>query len=105
MLVNLQCKQIGLYMNIDDLEYPFWVLLKRDIGKDVIIEDVNVENISAAKYGEFPEFTPCAVLVVNPLTLDNFQVNGVGYSIYQTTPNVTILVPNKLVQGISFLQH
>lgn len=80
-------------MDIDSLEYPFWVLLKRDIGKDVSIEDVNVENTSAAKYGEFPEFTPCAVLVVNPLAVDNFHVNGMGYSVYQTTPNVTILVP------------
>jgi len=88
---DLDCKQIGLYLDGDDWEYPFWILLKQNMGKEVQIESVNVENISAVKYGEFPEFTPCAVLAVNPLRVNNFQVNDTSFSIYQTMKSITVL--------------
>ncbi|MGZ5001492.1 MAG: hypothetical protein ACXV7F_14470, partial [Methylomonas sp.] len=93
LISNEHCRQIGLYLDFDDWEYPFWAMLQQDLGKDVRIEAVNVENVSARKYKEFPEFTPCAVLAVNPLSLSDFEVNGTTYSILKTTEFVTILTP------------
>lgn len=93
LLPEPECKQIGLYLDLDSWEYPFWILLQQSLGKDVHIEAVNVENVSAEKYHDFPEFTPCAVLSINPLSVDNFKVNGVTYSVYAVTKFVTILTP------------
>ncbi len=93
LLPDPQCKQIGLYLDLDSGEYPFWVLLYQRLGRDVRIEAVNVENISARKYADWPAFTPCAVLAINPLAVDDFQVNGRAYAVYQRTKFVTILTP------------
>ena len=91
--MNGQCQHIGLYIYGNAWEYPLWILLQQKVGKNVRIEAVNVKNISANKYNEFPEFTPCAVIALNPLSLDNFQVNGVAYSVYQTIKPVSVLIP------------
>jgi hypothetical protein len=88
-----QCRDIGLYLSEDDWEYPLWILLRQKIGKEVRIEAVNVENISAHQYGEFPEFTPCAVIALNPLSVDGFQVNGTAYSVRQTIKSLKLLLP------------
>jgi len=93
LLPDPQCKQIGLYLDLDSWEYPFWVLLYQRLGRDVRIEAVNVENISARKYADLPAFTPCAVLAINSLAVDDFRVNGRAYLIYSRTKFVTILVP------------
>lgn len=93
LLPGPECKQIGLYLDLDSWEYPLWILLQQSIGKDVRIESVNVENISWRQYNRFPEFTPCAIIAANPLSASNFQVNGVKYSVYETTKFVTILTP------------
>lgn len=58
------CSRIGLVLGWDDWEYPFWVLLKQDNAESVRIEDVGVDNISAAKEAVpyFSNFTPCVVV-------------------------------------------
>ncbi len=92
-LSGSQCGQIGLYLDGGSWEYPLWTFLQQELGKGIRIESVNVENVSAKEYSRFPEFTPCAVIVANPLPVDNFQVNGISYSVYQTTKFITVLTP------------
>lgn len=89
----LQCKQIGLYFEGGSWEYPLWVLLQQELGKDIQIESVNVENISSKEYVNFPEFTPCVVLVANPLPVNDFIVNNTSYSISLSTKYISILMP------------
>ncbi len=93
VLADYQCRQIGLYFGGGDWEYPLWVLLRQEFGSDFRIEAVNVENVSAKEYKEFPEFTPCAVLVADPLSTDNFSVNGTAYKVVMTTKYISILMP------------
>ncbi len=87
-----QCKRIGLYFDGGSWEYPLWILLQQELGKEVQIESVNVENQSAREYGHFPEFTPCAVLVANPLPVENFRVNQADYSLSLSTKFISVLM-------------
>jgi Dolichyl-phosphate-mannose-protein mannosyltransferase len=88
-----QCKQIGLDFSGDTWEYPLWILLQQGVGKDVRIESVNVENISAREVDQFPPFTPCVVLVANPLPISNFNVGIVAYRLSLLTKYMSILTP------------
>jgi 4-amino-4-deoxy-L-arabinose transferase-like glycosyltransferase len=88
-----QCKQIGLYFDGGTWEYPLWILLQQDIGKDVRIESVNVGNISAIEAGRFPPFAPCAVLVASPLPISNFRVGTTAYALSLSTKYMSILTP------------
>jgi len=91
---NDQCREIGLYSNWDDREYPLWIVLQQKLGKDIRIEAVNVENVSANTYRQFPEFTPCAVIALDRLPVNNLKVNGIAYSIYQEIKTATLLLPS-----------
>ncbi len=92
-LTNLQCRQIGLYFDGGTWEYPLWVLLQQGLGNDVRIESVNVENVSARQASQFPPFTPCAVLVANPLPVDNFKIGTRDYSVAFVTKFISVLTP------------
>ena len=92
-LSHSKCTDIGLVLGGDDWEYPLWILLRQTIGSDVRIEFVDVKNASAKEYSAFPEFTPCAVLATNALVTNNFQVNGVTYSVHKSTSFITVLTP------------
>jgi len=88
-----QCKQVGLYLDANDWEYPFWVLLQRDIGKDVRIESVNVENVSAREYSQFPEFSPCAILAISYQAGNTIKVEDTTYLKTWRSSRVSIFVP------------
>ncbi|MFM7600385.1 MAG: ArnT family glycosyltransferase, partial [Pseudanabaena sp.] len=58
-LVNQSlCKYVGLALGYDDVEYPFWALLNRDIK----VKNVNVQNSSIQAQEEFAEVKLCAII-------------------------------------------
>ncbi len=61
------CKSIGLALQPDTWEYPFWVLLQKDTNQNIYINHVNPQNISIIKVKEYPHknFIPCAIIAVN----------------------------------------
>ncbi len=86
-----QCRQVGLYIRPNDPEYALWVLLQRMIGKDVLIELVAVENVSATT--EPLAFTPCAVVAVRPNPVETLNVSGVSYKSARVFGPVSVLTP------------
>ncbi len=90
-----QCKQVGLYLRFDDWEYPLWVLLQRKLGNDVVVESVNVENISRTEYARFPETVPCAVLALDPTLAASLNVQGTPFSRVRFFDNVSVFLPEK----------
>jgi 4-amino-4-deoxy-L-arabinose transferase-like glycosyltransferase len=88
-----QCRRIGLYLDGNSPEYPFWVLLYQDIGRDVLIESVNVENVSNREYDEFPDFVPCAILAVDTAPAPALEVDGMPYSLIWSVKQVYLFMP------------
>jgi 4-amino-4-deoxy-L-arabinose transferase-like glycosyltransferase len=80
-LADAGCADVGLMLETDSYEYPFWVLLPQTEGQAVRIEHVNVTNISGVLYKESPfnTFNPCAVIVVNENLPDEVRVGEVPY--------------------------
>lgn len=60
---DLQCNDIGLVANIDDWEYPLWVMTEA-YGKDIHLEHILVDNPSGILE---TGFVPCAIVVTYPL--------------------------------------
>ncbi len=60
---DMRCARVGLVLDWDGFEYPFWPLLRTRIGEAVRLEHVLVENASGRLARSF-EDRPCAVLVV-----------------------------------------
>jgi 4-amino-4-deoxy-L-arabinose transferase-like glycosyltransferase len=70
-LVNQsQCKYVGLALGYDDIEYPFWTLLNRDLK----IKNVNVKNSSMQAQAEFADLPLCAIIS----TMQDFLPNQVS---------------------------
>jgi 4-amino-4-deoxy-L-arabinose transferase-like glycosyltransferase len=58
-LINqAQCKHVGFALGYDDIEYPLWQLLDRDIQ----IKNFNVKNLSSQASPEFPDRQLCAII-------------------------------------------
>ena len=58
------CSEVGLQLQLDDWEYPFWMLLQRE-GREVgRVEHVNVDNKSADAAAALDPFAPCAIIAV-----------------------------------------
>ena len=60
---DLRCARVGLVLDWDGFEYPFWPLLRERIGEAVWLEHVLVQNASARLVGPAPG-APCALLVI-----------------------------------------
>lgn len=60
------CSDVGIILDEDDWEYPFFVLLQKNNTQVFRIEHVNVNNISAMKYSIYPfnDFNPCAIISI-----------------------------------------
>jgi hypothetical protein len=58
------CLDIGIILDEDDWEYPFFVLLQKNTTHMFRIEHVDVNNISSVKYGVYPfnDFNPSAII-------------------------------------------
>lgn len=70
------CREVGVYMDVNDPEYLLWVLLQQKVGGNILLELVDVQNISIRASGNFPQFTPCAIFVVNPPPPGGFEMGG-----------------------------
>jgi len=73
------CLDIGLFLGLDDWEYPLWVLLGWNSRSRIRLEHVNVQNISAMKASTFNSFNPCAIITVNPIQSKVLVREGVTY--------------------------
>ena len=60
---DMRCARVGLVLDWDGFEYPFWPLLRTRMGEAVRLEHVLVENASGRLPRSFAE-RPCALLVV-----------------------------------------
>jgi hypothetical protein len=60
---DMRCPRVGLVLGWDDLEYPFWPLLRARLGPELRMEHVLVRNASA-RLGPPAAGAPCALLVV-----------------------------------------
>jgi 4-amino-4-deoxy-L-arabinose transferase-like glycosyltransferase len=61
-----QCTTIGLVVNSRNFwEYAIWKLLRERSSADLRVVHVNVTNISASQYAQFPAPTPCAIIGVD----------------------------------------
>lgn len=79
------CRDIGLYYERPEWDYPFWVFLKQNSIEKVRIMHVNVENISLSRAGRsYFDFKPCAVIAVfkkeTPEGRQKMVVNGENYT-------------------------
>jgi len=65
-LTSRNRSNIGLCLSRHDWEYPLWVLLRRNGGRPVRLEHVNVNNTSNDRYAAppFNNFVPDAVVAV-----------------------------------------
>jgi len=65
-LNSRKCKRIGLHMDWDDREYPFWVLLEKNEKCRIRIDHIDVRNRSSVKYklSPFNEFRSCTVISI-----------------------------------------
>lgn len=74
-VVETECKNIGL--SLSGMEYLWWILLQ-DSQESVRIENINVKNLSSAKYGVYPDnnFSPCAIISVGSAQSDDFTTSG-----------------------------
>lgn len=89
-LVNQsQCKYVGLSLGYDDIEYPFWTLLNRDVK----VKNVNVQNASIQAQEEFADLKLCAIISTMqdflPSQLSNNPKNWQSINISQS-PYLTV---------------
>ncbi|MGZ6315710.1 MAG: hypothetical protein ACXWNQ_00470, partial [Anaerolineales bacterium] len=88
-----QCSQVGIYLDHNDYEYPLWLLLAQKTVLPLSIESVQVHNISKEASSSFPEFTPCAIFVINNLRQGTMQVNGTLYAQAWTSEVFSVFLP------------
>ena len=70
-----KCDEVGLLLDFNSWEYPFWVLLP-----DTRLENIMVENISQERTG-FPrgDFRPCAIISNRQEEKNNINYNGTSF--------------------------
>ena len=88
------CSQIGLMLDADSWEYPFWKLLNNSSLAPVRMEHVNVKNLSNTLDDPFPpnSFTPCAIVEMGSDPSNAVTYNGVTFSIMQNEGVVNVYI-------------
>ena len=76
---STECTQIGLLINCDSWEYPFWPLFQNYAKKSYRIEHVNVDNVSASIPYFNEDFKPCAIITKNTESKLKIIVNKMPY--------------------------
>ena len=91
LLRRRACPQVGLMTSEDSWEYALWVML-RQTQPDIIIEHVNVENISNKFSSQLPfsAFYPCAVVVINLPSPDHVTLNGEIFVLTQAEKSISV---------------
>ena len=70
---DFQCNDIGLMTDIDDWEYPIWVMTKTYGMNDINFEHILVDNVSGKLANDFD---PCAILSTYPLQEEVITYQG-----------------------------
>jgi hypothetical protein len=89
-----QCSSIGLWDNIDDWEYPWWVALAPS-GGPLLIEHVNVANDTSrlADGAPYVSFHPCAIILISSAPPATVDYHGATYMLSWKGAPVEIYVP------------
>ena len=70
ILTATDAKKVGLLFELDDWEYPLWVLAREKNGRELLFKHVRVNNRSAVLGDDFP---PEYVITVIPLVQGRFD--------------------------------
>lgn len=88
VLSQLQCNDIGLMANIDDWEYPLWVMTKA-YGKSIHLEHILVDNPSGRLEAEF---NPCAIVVTYPFQDQTIIYRNESFSKFSEVDRLSLFV-------------
>jgi len=80
--------RIGLLLNKDGWEYPFWVMLKQPFQKNMRIEHINITNPSGNLQYPLGQFSPEIILSLNA---DNKLYMQIGEDTYVKTRKFTYI--------------
>jgi len=84
------CKYVGIDMQVNEREYPLWLLVREQMGHDVVIEAIGVDNVSARLYDTQPPVPPCGILSIGPTET---TVAGVKYVLARQFEYISLLTP------------
>ena len=101
-IADMQCRDVGLVIGVDDWEYPLWVLLKEKTGADVRLRHVNVTNGSGKKLaaqGGDKGFAPCAVFLLNAASENSIVVDGRIFNRHWSFGAVNVYGASERVEG------
>ncbi len=90
------CSRVAVDLGTNDAEYLLWVLLGQETRGRVLIESVQVENVSRRFSESFSSFPPCAVFVRNPAPAGNLDVGGTSYSNSYTAQSLSVFLPKQV---------
>ncbi|MBP0020944.1 MAG: glycosyltransferase family 39 protein [Cyanobacteria bacterium SBLK] len=101
LLKQQKCYNVGLILQGDYWEYPFWILLRSQSKLPIHIQHIHVNNISATTRSNVNHhsITPCALLMIDR-EIEPFQVTPFG--IYQQT---TQPLPLSFSGSLQIYQH
>lgn len=89
---SLECSEVGLVLEWDDWEYPFWLLLPEAGQGRVRLEHVAVENSSRRLNHRPPPFIPCALIATANRVSDPLMLGERQYRPAWSGGGVTVLV-------------
>ena len=93
-LTSKQCGQIGLDMDSNDWEYPFWPLLKPAGSEAIRIEHVQVKNESGviSVLPHFSRFNPCAIISSRADQVDELTTKTGAYTKEWASSPISVFV-------------
>lgn len=96
-IASANCPEVGLSIDINDWEYPLWILLNEKMNGTVRLEHVNVTNVSRQKYPahDGSKFVPCAVFKFDPNAPPTISVAGKSYSKEWSSGPVNVYTPGQ----------
>lgn len=92
-LISTQCNVIGMNIPVNTLEYPLYIFLEKHFGDDLVLEHVNVSNLSSMLTERFPPNDYCAILKISTKPPKMITVQGRPYSLYWSENGFQIYRP------------
>lgn len=86
---GMDCKSVGLVTGGDDWEYPLWVIIARELGSNVSVIHVMVNNTSR-KYAEELGTNVCAIVRLGTSPEKFLEFNGNSYSLQYTKETINV---------------
>jgi len=81
-LISTQCNVIGMNIPVNTLEYPLYIFLEKYFGDELVLEHINVSNLSSRLTERFPPNDYCAILQISTTPPKLITVQGKPYSLY-----------------------